>query len=105
MTNKIKTTPRQSEMPEKDGRQTPRLDLSDAAVRELVRTAKKRGYIAHDRISALLASEEVNSEQIENILAKFSEMGINVVDTKEASSGEEVAAGEESAEEEEEEGE
>jgi hypothetical protein len=28
--------------------------------------------------------EEVKSEQIEDILAKFSEMGINVVETKEA---------------------
>ena len=29
-------------------------------------------------------AEEVNSEQIETILAKFSEMGINVVETKDA---------------------
>ncbi len=41
------------------------------------------------------ASDEVNSEQIESILAKFSEMGINVVDTKEAQLEEEVTAGEE----------
>src|SRR5215469_9948642 len=60
----------------------PLLDLSDAAVKELIRTAKKRGYVTHDQINALLASEEVNSEQIESILAKFSEMGINVVETK-----------------------
>jgi len=87
-------------MLEKEGRQArPLLDLSDAAVRELVRTAEKRGYIAHDRINALLASEEVNSEQIENILAKFSEMGINVVDTKEARLEEEETADEEAKEE------
>jgi Sigma-70 factor, region 1.1 len=77
-------------MPEKEGRETPLLDLSDAAVRELIRTAKKRGYLTHDQINALLSSEEVNSEQIETILAKFSEMGINVVETKEARLGEEV---------------
>jgi RNA polymerase primary sigma factor len=46
-----------------------------------------------DRITKLLASEEINSEQIENILAKFSEMGINVIDTEEARLGEEIAAG------------
>ena len=62
----------------------PVLDLSDAAVKALVRTAKRRGYVTHDQINALLSSEEVNSEQIESILAKFSEMGINVVETKEA---------------------
>ena len=54
----------------------PLLDLSDAAVNALIRTAKKRGYVTHDQINALLASEEVNSEQIESILAKFSDIGI-----------------------------
>ena len=37
-------------MPESEGRETLLLDLSDAAVEELARTAKKRGYIAHDQI-------------------------------------------------------
>lgn len=66
------------------------LDLSDAAVRQLIRSAKKRGYVTHDQINALLSVEEVKSEQIEDILAKFSEMGINVVETKEAEPEEEV---------------
>jgi hypothetical protein len=44
---------------------------------------------------------EVKSEQIEDILAKFSEMGVNVVDTKEAELDEEVATGEEASIEEE----
>src|SRR3974390_2606156 len=84
MARKIKVTPEKEEMLEKEGRETPLLDLSGAAVKELIRTANKRGYVSHDQINALLASEEVNSEQIENILAKFSEMGINLVETKEA---------------------
>jgi RNA polymerase primary sigma factor len=45
----------------------PVLDLSDVAVRELVRTAKKRGYVAYDQINVLLASDEVSTEQIESI--------------------------------------
>ena len=53
----------------------------------------------------MLASEEVNSEQIESILAKFSEIGINVVETKEARLEEEVETREEPEEEEENEGE
>jgi RNA polymerase primary sigma factor len=52
---------------------SPLLDLSDAAVKKLIRSAKKRGYVTHDQINALLSSEEVKSEQIEDILAKFSE--------------------------------
>jgi RNA polymerase primary sigma factor len=99
MASKIKVTPHREEMPEKEGPDTPLLDLSDAAVKELIRSAKKRGYITHDQISALLSSEEVKSEQIEHILAKFSEMSVNVVETKEAELEEEVATGDEPEEE------
>jgi len=84
MASKIKITLQKEEMPEKEGTEIPLLDLSDAAVRELIRNAKKRGYVTHDHINALLSSEEVKSEQIEDILAKLSEMGMNVVETKEA---------------------
>jgi RNA polymerase primary sigma factor len=81
-------TPQKEEMLEKEGPETPPdsplLDLSDAAVKKLIRSAKKRGYVTHDQINALLSSQEVKSEQIEDILAKFSEMGVNVVETEES---------------------
>ena len=99
MTSKIKVTPQKDEMLEKEGRETPLLDASDAAIGGLISTAKRRGYVTHDQINALLASEELNSEQIENILAKFSEMGVNVVETHEAASEEEVMARDEPQEE------
>jgi RNA polymerase primary sigma factor len=78
------------EAPEKEAAETPDtplplLDLSDAAVKKLIRSAKKRGYVTHDQINSVLPSEEVNSEQIEDVLAMFSEMGVNVVETEEAS--------------------
>jgi RNA polymerase primary sigma factor len=85
-------------MLEKEGPETPLLDRSDAAVKELIRSAKKRGYVTHDQINALLSSEEV-SEQIEDILAKLSEMGVSLVETKEAELEEEVATREEPEEE------
>jgi RNA polymerase primary sigma factor len=77
------------EAPEKEATETPDtplplLDLSDAAVKKLIRSAKKRGYVTHDQINSVLPSEEVNSEQIEDVLAMFSEMGVNVVETEEA---------------------
>ena len=88
MASKTKVTPQKEEMLEKEGPETPPgsplLDLSDAAVKKLIRSANKRGYVTHDQINALLSSEEVKSEQIEDILAKFSEMGVNVVETEEA---------------------
>jgi RNA polymerase primary sigma factor len=99
MINKIKPSPQKVERLEKADHDTPLLYLSDTAVREMIRTAKKRGYVTDDQIHTLLASEEVNSEQIENILANFSEMGINVVDNKEARLEERPAAGDEPQEE------
>src|SRR5262245_65888641 len=65
----------------------PLLDLSDAAVKRLVRIAKKRGYVTHDQVKSL--SEELNSERIEDVLAMFSEMGVNVVEHEEAADDEE----------------
>src|SRR5579863_7658038 len=80
---------KKEEAPEKETPDTPDtplplLDLSDAAVKKLIRNAKKRGYVTHEQINSVLPSEEVNSEQIEDVLALFSEMGINVVETEEA---------------------
>ena len=87
MASSPKVTPQKDKVPEKEGSETPPdsplLDLSDAAVKKLIRTAKKRGYVTHDQINSL--SKEVNSEQIEDVLAMFSEMGVNVVETEEAS--------------------
>jgi RNA polymerase primary sigma factor len=89
MPSKTKVTPQKEPVPAKEGPETlpdrPLLDLLDAAVEKLIRTAKKRGYVTHDEINSVLPSEEVNSEQIEDVLAMFSEMGINVVETEEAS--------------------
>ena len=99
MASKIKVTPHKEGMLEKEGPDSPLLDLSDAAVKDLIRGGKKRGYVTHNQINALLSSEEVKSEQIEDILAKLSEMGINVVETKEAELEEEVATREEPDEE------
>jgi RNA polymerase primary sigma factor len=65
----------------------PLLDLSDAAVKRLIRIAKKRGYVTHDQVKSL--SEELNSEQIEDVLAMFSEMGVNVVEHEEATDDDE----------------
>src|SRR6266513_4381611 len=89
MASKTEETPQKEEMPEKEGPEplpeSPLLDLSDAAVKKLIRSAKKRGYVTHDQINLVLPSEEVNSEQIEDVLAMFREMGVNFVETQETS--------------------
>src|SRR5262249_49296038 len=89
MASKTEETPQKEEMLEKDGPETlpdsPLLDLSDPAVKELIRSAKKRGYVTHVQINSVLPSEEVNSEQIEDVLAMFREIGVNFVETEETS--------------------
>jgi RNA polymerase primary sigma factor len=63
---------------------SPLLDLSDAAVKRMIKLAKKRGFVTHDELNAVLPSEEVSSDQIEDIYAMLNEMGINVVEAEEA---------------------
>ena len=62
----------------------PLLDLSDAAVKKMIKQAKKRGYITYEQLNAVMPSEEVTSEQIEDTLAMLSEMGINVIEQDDA---------------------
>jgi RNA polymerase primary sigma factor len=83
-----------ADAPERD---SPLLDLSDAAVKRLLKTAKARGYVTYDELNAVLPSEEVSSEQIEDTMAMLSDMGINVVDQEETEEGADAAdeAGEE----------
>lgn len=61
----------------------PLLDLTDAAVKKMIKQAKKRGYVTHEQLNAVLPSEEVSSDQIEDIYAMLNEMGINVVEQEE----------------------
>ncbi len=77
---------------------SPLLDLTDAAVKKLIKVAKKRGYVTYEELNAVLPSEEVTSEQIEDIMAMFSDMGINVVDEDEVEEAEPDTPEEESTE-------
>src|SRR5690242_20411328 len=60
----------------------PLLDLNDAAVKKMIKAAKKRGYITYEQLNAVMPSEEVTTDQIEDTLAMLSEMGINVVENE-----------------------
>ena len=103
MANKTKATPQKEEAREK-GPETPDaalplLDLSDAAVTKMIKQATKRGYVTYEQLNAVMPSEEVTSEQIEDILAMLNEMGINVVETEEAEADDEEAREEPESEE------
>jgi RNA polymerase primary sigma factor len=75
--------------PETPDSPLPLLDLSDAAVKKMIKQAKKRGYVTHEQLNAVLPSEEVSSDQIEDIYAMLNEMGINVVEQEEGADDEE----------------
>jgi RNA polymerase primary sigma factor len=87
---------------EKEAPDGPILDLSDAAVKKMIKAAKTRGFVTHEELNKVLPSEEFSSEQIEDVMAQLNEMGINVVDNEEEgeaaeddSGGKAVAAREE----------
>ena len=58
----------------------PLMDSSVQAVKKMIAKGKERGYITYDEINETLPQEQVSTEQIEDILAQLSEMGINVVE-------------------------
>src|SRR3989337_475371 len=72
------------EQPQAEPADGPVLDMSDAAVKKLIKTAKARGFVTYDELNEVLPSEEVSSEQIEDTMSMLSDMGINVIDTDEA---------------------
>ncbi|MDQ0423255.1 RNA polymerase primary sigma factor [Peteryoungia aggregata LMG 23059] len=74
----------------------PLLDLSDDAVKKMIKAAKKRGYVTMDELNSVLPSEEVTSEQIEDTMAMLSDMGINVIEDEDV---DEPQGGEDDAEE------
>jgi RNA polymerase primary sigma factor len=79
-----KTTERESDeavedkKPQSDG---PLLDLTDQAVKRMIKLAKKRGFVTYEELNDVLPSEEFTSDQIEDVYAQLSEMGINVVES------------------------
>ena len=78
----------------------PLLDLSDAAVKRLIKVAKKRGWVTQDELNTVLPSEEISSDQIEDMNAMLSEMGITVVDGEDTEEAEKEPAPEAPEEEE-----
>jgi len=62
----------------------PLLDLTDAAVKRMVKLAKKRGYVTYEEINEVLPDGQVDGDQIEDVLAQLDDMGIRVVEAEES---------------------
>ncbi|MCW3476845.1 RNA polymerase sigma factor RpoD [Limobrevibacterium gyesilva] len=74
------------------------LDSQSAAVKRLIAKGKERGYITFDELNAVLPPDQNSSEQIEDVMAGLSEMGIQVVEGEESEEGEAPVAKAEKAE-------
>src|SRR3954467_584104 len=62
----------------------PLIDLNEASLKKLMARAKKGGYITYDEIKEGLPQDQMSSEQIEDVMSAFSEMGVNIVENEEA---------------------
>jgi RNA polymerase primary sigma factor len=83
--------PKAADTPEKDSADAPSplLDLSDAAVKKMIKQAKKRGFVTFDQLNEVLPSDQTSPEQIEDIMAMLSDMGINVSESDDDADDEE----------------
>jgi RNA polymerase primary sigma factor len=88
----VKDEPKAADAPEKEEATSasgPLLDLSDAAVKKMIKQAKKRGFVTFDQLNDVLPSESTSPEQIEDVMSMLSEMGINVVESEDAEADDE----------------
>src|SRR6478672_12962920 len=67
----------------------PLLDLNDATVKKMIARAKKRGVITVDELNEALPSDQMSPDQIEDVMSALNEMGVNVVESAEASDDDE----------------
>ncbi|WP_342363568.1 RNA polymerase sigma factor RpoD [Terrarubrum flagellatum] len=70
---------------------SPLLDMNDAAVKRMIKLAKKRGYVTIDQINEVMPAGEVSSDQIEDVYAMLNDQGINVVENDEQETEAETA--------------
>jgi len=68
-----------------DGSDAPLIDLNEASIKKLIARAKRRGVITYDELNEALPQDQMSSEQIEDIMAAISEMGVNIVESDEDS--------------------
>ena len=71
------------------------LDTQSASVKRLIARGRERGYITFDELNAVLPPDQMSSEQIEDVMAVLSEMGIQVVENEDHEDAEVVREEEE----------
>ena len=59
---------------------SPLIDMNNRDVKRMIKVAKESGFVTYDALNKVLPPEEFSSEQIEDIMAMLSQMGITVVE-------------------------
>ncbi|SMF75353.1 RNA polymerase, sigma 70 subunit, RpoD [Tistlia consotensis] len=76
---------------EEETTEGPLVDSLTASVKKLIARAKERGYVTYDELNQVLPPDQVSSEQIEDVMATLSEMGISAIESEEQEDQEEAA--------------
>src|SRR5262245_26668663 len=84
-----------ADAPEKDAADAPSplLDLSDAAVKKMIKQAMKRGFVTFDQLNEVLPSDSTSPEQIEDIMSMLSDRGSNVTEADDEGEEEDKGGG------------
>ncbi|MEG8099371.1 RNA polymerase sigma factor RpoD [Candidatus Liberibacter brunswickensis] len=54
--------------------------FSDDSWKKVIKLAKQRGYVTIEELNNVMSIDDSNSDQVEEVMAMFSNMGINVID-------------------------
>jgi RNA polymerase primary sigma factor len=66
-----------------DRAETALTDGHTAAIKKMIQRGKERGYVTYDELNEALPQDQYSSEQIEDIMAQMSELGINIIEEEE----------------------
>ena len=58
------------------------IDMSNAAVKKMLKDAKAEGFVNYKDINKLVNAEKYSSEQIEDLMSLISEMGVSVIEAE-----------------------
>lgn len=67
---------------EEDGQSSVPKGSFATIIKKLVAKAKDKGFITYDELNKALPAEEFSSEQIEDAMASFSDMGLQIVESE-----------------------
>ena len=82
----------EQQIEKQDGNDAPLIDLNEASIKKLIARAKRRGVITYDELNEALPQDQMSSEQIEDVMAAISEMGVNIVESDEDSADQDEPA-------------